>query len=657
LINILHVEPDVGIRAFIKQRLEECDSELNILSIDNVIEATSIFTNSNIDLILVHSSPIVNSLDLIHKLKGIKNKPVLVYSTEGEESSNRILDIDIDFSFVLRMSKDESLLLINKIKSLVEDKRKEELTSAIIASEQRLRLLHEFAPRIINERNIDNLVDSTLKAIDAIFDSEILSYLVVEDSNLVFQDRRWKRRSLKLSLEEENILTRSVREGRSFTNNNLSKEESVKEEIIIRSELSVPIKNNDMVVAVLDLRSSRPNNYTKEDIYVIEALGRYISCAYSVIAEIKAINSSDTRYQRLLDSLGVAVYVFSDSQYIYINQRGAELLGYKNPSEITGGNISVNITKEYITQLQHIFENKFDEHSVSNYEMKLIKKDGVSIDLDFFVSSIIFDGKPAYLTIETDVKNLKSIQEQLQKYTNYLESQIEKRSNELAEAQQFASAGKLASMVGHDLRNPLQSIKNATYLIQKQPERSEEMLNSINTSVDRALSMLEDLRYKTMETSLKIESIEINKLINDILHDIVLPDNIILDIRLDSDLKQADVDSLKIRRVIENLIKNAIEAMPKGGKLIIESKNEGEKFRINITDTGVGISQDRLANLFKPFYTTKSNGLGLGLAFSNKAIEAHGGTIEVESKINEGTKFTITLRKNLLPVKERRNNQ
>jgi signal transduction histidine kinase len=237
------------------------------------------------------------------------------------------------------------------------------------------------------------------------------------------------------------------------------------------------------------------------------------------------------------------------------------------------------------------------------------------------------------------------MQEQLKKYTSYLEAQVEKRSKELLEAQQFASAGKLASMVGHDLRNPLQSIKNATYLIQKQPERSEEMLTSINSSVDRALSMLEDLRYKTMETSLKIESIEINKLIRDILKETLLPENISVDTHLDSALKMVSIDSQKIRRVLDNLIKNAAEAMPNGGKLKIESINEGDNFVLSITDTGIGIPQDRLPNLFKPFYTTKSNGLGLGLAYSYKAIETHGGTIKVESAIGKGTNFRITLKK------------
>ena len=665
MIKILHVEPDVGVRAFIKQRLEELNPELNIISVESATETISVHTRDNVDLILIHYSPSLNPIELTRTLKNTKNKPIMVYSTEGEESiSNQLLEISADFCFVLRMSRDESQLLIKKIKKLVENGRRDEFYSATLDSdaraqvyEQRLRLLHEFAPKIINERNIDNLIDSTLNIIDGIFDSEVLSFLVVEGNELVCLDRRWKKRSIKFPLIEENILTHSVREGKSFTNKDFFNEELLKDDITIKSELSVPIKNKDVVVAVVDLRSIKTNNYNKDDIFIVEALARYIGCTYSIIAELQSITSSETQYHSLLESLGEAIYVFTDTQYVYVNEKGARLLGHKYPSEIIGRDISLHITPEYIRNLKEILEKSPDSQSSSIYEMKLIKTDNSTIEIDVFASTINFGGKSSYLIIEKDTTNFKLMQEQLKKYTSYLEAQVEKRSKELLEAQQFASAGKLASMVGHDLRNPLQSIKNATYLIQKQPERSEEMLTSINSSVDRALSMLEDLRYKTMETSLKIESIEINKLIRDILKETLLPENISVDTHLDSALKMVSIDSQKIRRVLDNLIKNAAEAMPNGGKLKIESINEGDNFVLSITDTGIGIPQDRLPNLFKPFYTTKSNGLGLGLAYSYKAIETHGGTIKVESAIGKGTNFRITLKKSQFPTTKGSNNK
>ncbi len=113
--------------------------------------------------------------------------------------------------------------------------------------------------------------------------------------------------------------------------------------------------------------------------------------------------------------------------------------------------------------------------------------------------------------------------------------------------------------------------------------------------------------------------------------------------RLDPTLKVVEVDPLKVRRILENLVRNALEAMPNGGRLTIETKGEGDHFTVLVTDTGVGIPRERFTNLFRPFYTTKSNGLGLGLAYSQKAAEAHGGTIEVESEVGKGTTFKVRL--------------
>jgi PAS domain S-box-containing protein len=757
LIKILHVEPDIGIRAFIKQRLEELNPELKIESVDSSIETISTYSSNNFDLILVHYSPLINPIELTRTLKKIKNKPIVFYSTEGEETgSNQYLDTDADFSFILKMSREESIHLINKIQTLVEKGRIDELNSTILNSEinaivveyegkiiyvntlfkrlflnnnedingktilsfvsesekeklqnllqkggegiiditkeghthhykiwimlstlsenkliigilqdtktenvyeQRLRLLHELSPKILNERNIDNLVDTTLNIIETILDSEVSSFFVVEGNELVCLDRRWKKRSIKLQLKEENIITRSVRDGISITNSDLLKEKLFKDDLIIESELSVPIKNKDAVIAVLDLRSSKPGKFQQEDIFIVEALGRYVSCTYSIITELQSIANSERKYHDLLESLGEAIYIFTDTQYLYVNQRGAELLGYNHISEIIGKSISSHISQKNIDQLKEILEGRLSSRQISNYEMKISKLDGSVLELDVFASTIVFEGKSCNLIIERDITNFKLMQEQLKKYTSYLEAQVEKRNEELQEAQQFASAGKLASMVGHDLRSPLQSIKNATYLIQKQPERSEEMLTSINSSVDRALSMLEDLRYKTMETSLKIEPIEINKLIKDTLQETLFPENITIQTNLDPDLTIVSIDSQKIRRVLDNIIKNAVEAMSIGGKIIVESKSDDKNFILSIADTGVGISQDHLTNLFKPFYTTKSNGLGLGLAYCYKAIEAHGGTIKVESVIDKGTTFKIILKKSQPSTKDGSNNK
>lgn len=103
------------------------------------------------------------------------------------------------------------------------------------------------------------------------------------------------------------------------------------------------------------------------------------------------------------------------------------------------------------------------------------------------------------------------------------------------------------------------------------------------------------------------------------------------------------VDEFQMERVLLNLWRNAVEAMPEGGTLSVRLWREGDFVKISIRDTGVGIVPDELPNIFKPFYTTKSTGSGLGLAICKKIVDEHRGQIEVESTVGKGTTFTITL--------------
>ena len=103
----------------------------------------------------------------------------------------------------------------------------------------------------------------------------------------------------------------------------------------------------------------------------------------------------------------------------------------------------------------------------------------------------------------------------------------------------------------------------------------------------------------------------------------------------------AHVDPVKIRRVLDNLIKNACEAINGPGTVTVKADRVDGNLAIEVTDTGVGIPEDFMPNLFQTFKTTKKRGLGLGLAYSKKAVDAHGGTITVESKVGKGTTFTV----------------
>ena len=516
--------------------------------------------------------------------------------------------------------------------------------TAAMNREGRLIALHGHTLDILESRSLDGLASNTLKSIETVFDADLISFLVVEGDELVCLDRRWRSRSLKLSLYGEGSIARSAREGKTIEVRDFSREQTALEDFKPLSELVVPVKANDKVVAIIDVRSGRPDAFTKVDTEALEVLSLYVGFAYKLRKEIESIASSGSQYRHLLDVLNDAVFVLDGSRYIYLNMSGAGLLGYNDPSELMEKDVYQHIHPEYRESVRRNMESRLrGEEAPEKYEIKLVKRDGAVIDVEERASRIVFEGRPASLVVEKDITAQKAMEEQLRKYAENLKQQVDNSSQELLEAQQFAAAGRMASMVGHDLRSPLQSIRNATYLLRRQPSRSEEMLTSIENSVDRALAMLEELRHRTRETPLKIEPTDLPDLITDVVKDIPTTEAVEISFNLDPELKVVEIDPLKIRRVLDNLIRNAFEAMPDGGKLTVETKREADHFIIKITDTGVGIPEENFQNLFKPFYTTKSKGLGLGLAYSMKAVESHNGTIVVESQVGKGTTFTIKI--------------
>jgi len=224
-----------------------------------------------------------------------------------------------------------------------------------------------------------------------------------------------------------------------------------------------------------------------------------------------------------------------------------------------------------------------------------------------------------------------------------LEMRVEERTRELLDAERMAAAGSIAAMVGHDLRGPLQLIKNAAYLLKKNPEQLEEHLASIDDSVNRATEMLQEFRDQTQEDPLSIVTINLGMILKQAVDEIGILEDIDATVEVDPGVQMASLDVLKIRRVLDNLIRNAVEAMPNGGEIRVKASRGDEEFIIEVSDTGEGIPNVVMEDLYKPFHTTKPGGLGLGLAYCKRAVEAHGGSITVETEVGAGTTFKIRL--------------
>ena len=206
---------------------------------------------------------------------------------------------------------------------------------------------------------------------------------------------------------------------------------------------------------------------------------------------------------------------------------------------------------------------------------------------------------------------------------------------------------EVSRMVAHDLRNPLSGIRNATYVLKKNygenlGEKGNIMLETINTCVEYSDRIVRDLLDYSCEIKLDKIKTTPSKLVKDTLSTIVVPPNIQLINETSSDLSIL-VDNGRIERVFNNLIKNAFDAMPNGGKLKITDRKVHGGVEISFRDNGVGMSEEAIRKLWTPFFTTKAKGMGIGLSVCKRIVEAHGGKVEVKSTLNVGTTFSVYL--------------
>ena len=220
--------------------------------------------------------------------------------------------------------------------------------------------------------------------------------------------------------------------------------------------------------------------------------------------------------------------------------------------------------------------------------------------------------------------------------------QEEMRRNERA-----VTFGKIASGLVHDLKHPVKSIENSSRLLLKMyddPHYRETFHRTVNREFANINRFLDDLHNLTHPIPLKPIPLNLHKVIDEAIEG-YLPEaernGVHILRQFQGDSFRISADRFAIERVIKNLILNAIEAMPQGGDLVVETKSDGQWVEIGIGDTGCGIPKERLRTIFEDYTTTKRKGLGLGLAISRKIVQDLNGTIEVESDPGNGTTFTL----------------
>ncbi len=255
----------------------------------------------------------------------------------------------------------------------------------------------------------------------------------------------------------------------------------------------------------------------------------------------------------------------------------------------------------------------------------------------------------------------RRLEQEIKRYAEELEMRVDERTAELIEThkrlvhqERIAALGRAAAQVAHEVKNPLAGLLLYSLHLKSKAEKFSQseasLVDKIVDTINHLIRRVEEILNFARPVNLTLHPGDLNETVNNVL-ELLRPQLITnkVEVRFSPGQQTASVmlDESSMSGALMNLVLNAIEAMPQGGTLTITIDHTDENLRLEIADTGPGIGEDEVKNIFEPFYTTKAQGLGLGMPYAKKIIEQHGGKIALKSRIGEGTTICISL-----PVKE-----
>jgi PAS domain S-box-containing protein len=371
-------------------------------------------------------------------------------------------------------------------------------------------------------------------------------------------------------------------------------------------------------------------------------LQRYSGHLEALVDERTArLKESEQQYRQLVQTANnIILTTNTEGILTFINDYGAGFFGYM-PDELIGQNIMIIVPEVESTgrPLKPLVNNILA--SPADYPINLnenVTKDGRRVWIQWANESLTDrDGRHiGHLAIGIDFTELKKTEEALKN------------------AERLAGIGETAAMIGHDLRNPLQVLQYVVDLqrlrIERIPseqrgpdewERESELFDKISEQVFYMNKIVGDLQDFARPIVPEREEIDLKGLIEDVITSLPPTDGVHIEVRIPN--LQVAADPHLLHRVFANLLLNAMQAMPGGGTLNVSAFLEDGAIAVCVSDTGTGIHEDFKDKLFKPLFTGKAKGTGLGLAVVKRIVEAHGGEIIVESEAGKGSTFTVKL--------------
>ena len=357
---------------------------------------------------------------------------------------------------------------------------------------------------------------------------------------------------------------------------------------------------------------------------------RYVSDKEEFVGMLDEVAGYSIQNESVFENIGSGlVVVDATSKVTKVNHKAEEILGASN-NELIGKSCQAISSNQGIASL--LLQTLNTGKTIANHEIEWASSKGRNYWLQ--VTTSLLKNKRGHtvgaVAVLSDVTEIRVLQEKL-------------RLNE-----HLAAIGELSAKLGHEIGNSLGGIKLfADNLVEELPpkDRRREYAEEILAETERLSTKVSSLKDYAKPVNLDLKEVDVNEIVDEVLSFIrnrLQNSNISVKRDLDRDLPNITIDSDQVRGAVLNVVINAVQAMVKGGELIVSTRQQNGSVELSITDTGAGIPEDIRGKIFNPFFTTKKMlGTGLGLSIVYKAIHAHGGTVKFDSEVGKGTKFTI----------------
>jgi len=557
-------------------------------------------------------------------------------------------------------------------------------------------------------KEINALLEISKAIASGLYLEDVLRLIVTVTANLMdskicslwILDEKDQKLNLKAtqSISEEYLKERSLAIGEGVVGHvalynqpmaipNVLEEPLYKEKELAKKEglvsmLSVPMCIKDRVIGVINCYTSYPHSFSKSE---EEMLTTVANQAALCIENSGLMETLDIQEILRLVLEGVTKNIGFDRARLYLINEKKNLLECKmavgideerikgitlplDPEDSVVGR-SIFEKQPFIVpdastdpRVNPILKEKFNLHSLLVIPLMAKEKALGAIAADFVdpnknitkeaLESVMVFAQQAGLAIHNAFmyQELKTFSQQMEEKIQKTTADLRKTEAQLIRSEKLAALGQLAAGIAHEIRNPLTSINILIHSLTKyfhSEDSHREDLNVIEEEIDRINQILDRfLRFAKPAPPL-LERTEVASIFEETLQ-LIRPRMEKQRVHVQKELQDLPMilmDREQIKQVALNLLLNAVQAMPKGGTLMLRGQNskDGQWITISIQDSGVGVPNEDMNKLFDPFFSTKEGGIGLGLSIAHRIIDQHHGKIEVESDPGKGTLFTIWL--------------